>query len=291
MVLGEDMLTVERKPEFIVPSHMYGSHTDFSGHEFFEASSIRKRGEKYYFVYSSVVMHELCYAISDDPLGPFCYGGVVVSNCDIGISDGKPADMPLAYGANNHGSIVAINGKWYVFYHRHTNNSWYCRQGCAEPVQFDGDHIVQAQMTSCGLNNGPLLGKGIYPAYIACNIFTPEDQIYVGGCGHPYIMQDGRDGDTDPAYITGISDGAEIGFKYFECNDLSAVKITVRGYADGEFLVLNEWDGEPLGSIPVEFTNVWEDYTAEVKIPDGTQAVYFKYKGSGTADLLSFELI
>ncbi len=50
-------------------------------------------------------------------------------------------------------------------------------------------------------------------------------------------------------------------------------------------------DGEPLGSIPVEFTNVWEDYTAEVKIPDGTQAVYFKYKGSGTADLLSFELI
>lgn len=35
MVLGEDMLTVERKPEFIVPSHMYGSHTDFSGHEFF----------------------------------------------------------------------------------------------------------------------------------------------------------------------------------------------------------------------------------------------------------------
>lgn len=91
MVLGEDMLTVERKPEFIVPSHMYGSHTDFSGHEFFEASSIRKRGEKYYFVYSSVVMHELCYAISDDPLGPFCYGGVVVSNCDIGISDGTQA--------------------------------------------------------------------------------------------------------------------------------------------------------------------------------------------------------
>lgn len=95
MVLGADMLTVERKPEFIVPSHMYGSDTDFSGHEFFEASSIRKRGEKYYFVYSSVVMHELCYAISDDPLGPFCYGGVVVSNCDIGISDGKPAEKPL----------------------------------------------------------------------------------------------------------------------------------------------------------------------------------------------------
>ena len=88
-----------------------------------------------------------------------------------------------------------------------------------------------------------LCGAGtVYPAYIACNIFTPEDQIYVGGCGHPYIMQDGRDGDTDPAYITGISDGAEIGFKYFECKDLSAVKITVRGYADGEFLVLNEWD-------------------------------------------------
>lgn len=41
------------------------------------------------------------------------------------------ADMPTAYGANNHGSIVQIGEDWYIFYHRHTNNTWYSRQGCA----------------------------------------------------------------------------------------------------------------------------------------------------------------
>ena len=27
----------------------------------------------------------------------------------------KPADMPTAYGANNHGSIVRIGEDWYIF--------------------------------------------------------------------------------------------------------------------------------------------------------------------------------
>ena len=39
-------------------------------------------GEKYYFIYSSIVMHELCYAVSDKPDEGFVYGGVIVSNCE-----------------------------------------------------------------------------------------------------------------------------------------------------------------------------------------------------------------
>lgn len=136
-------------------------------------------------------MHELCYAVSDNPLSGFRYGGVIVSNCDIGIDSYKPAAKPAAFGANNHGSIVEIEGEWYIFYHRHTNNTWYSRQGCAEKLSFDGDKIIQAEMTSCGLNDGPLKGEGEYPSFIACNIFTKDEQMYVGGAGHPYIMQDG----------------------------------------------------------------------------------------------------
>lgn len=57
------------------------------------------------------------------------------------------ADMLTAYGANNHGSIVQIGEDWYIFYHRHTNNTWYSRQGCAEKLQImpdgrDGDEEV-----------------------------------------------------------------------------------------------------------------------------------------------------
>ena len=50
-VLGPDMLTVEEAPKVIVPGDCYGKGTTFKDHEFFEAPSIRKIGDTYYFVY------------------------------------------------------------------------------------------------------------------------------------------------------------------------------------------------------------------------------------------------
>ena len=50
------------------------------------------------------------------------------------------------------------------------------------------------------------------------------------------------------------------------------------------------WDGPALAAIPVEFTNVWTDYTAGISIPDGINALYFTYKGPGSAALRSFTL-
>ena len=100
----------------------------------------------------------------------------------------------MAYGANNHGSMVEIGGSWYIFYHRHTNGTWYSRQGCAEKIEMLSDGtIVQAEMTSCGLNGGPLVGEGEYGAYLACNLFTDTVSVYVGDDRFPKIMQDGRD--------------------------------------------------------------------------------------------------
>ena len=147
-VLDSDMLTVVQAPKIVVPGCEYSKNTGFEGHEYFEAASIRMVGEKYYLVYSSVVMHELCYAVSEKPDEGFVYGGVIVSNCDLHIDSYKPADRPMAYGANNHGSIIEIGGAWYIFYHRHTNGTWYSRQGCAEKIELlpDGT-IVQAEMT------------------------------------------------------------------------------------------------------------------------------------------------
>ncbi len=286
-VLDRDMLTILEAPVFVAPNKVYGKGTGFEEHEFFEAPSIRKRDGKYYLIYSSIVMHELCYAVSDSPTKGFQYGGVIVSNCDIGIDTYKPKEQPMAYGANNHGSILQIGEEWYIFYHRHTNNSWYCRQGCAEQIHFVGEQIPQVEITSCGLNGGPLEGKGEYPSYLACHLFTENKQAYVGGEGHPYIMQEGRDGDTDPAYITNITDTATMGFKYFAFAQTTKIAIKVRGYASGLFEVRTAWDGPVLAEIPVEYTNVWETYEKTVNFPDGKQALYLTFKGQGTADFLS----
>ena len=60
-VLDKDMLTIIKDPVRVVPGCEYSAGSGFEGHAFFEASSIRKRGDTYYYIYSSEVMHELCY--------------------------------------------------------------------------------------------------------------------------------------------------------------------------------------------------------------------------------------
>ena len=299
-VLARDMLTVIEEPVFIMPSQPYSSGSGYEGHEFFEASSIRKFGDTYYFVYSSIVMHELCYAISKHPCHGFTYGGVIVSNNDLHISSYKPADKPMYYGANNHGGLEMINGQVYIFYHRHTDGTNFSRQGMAERVTLEPDgSIHQVEMTSCGLNGGPLAGRGTYPAHIACNLFYKKDNMYSGGSGdngfwldgcYPKITQDGRDGDEEPAYIMNMTDSATCGFKYFYCDGVKQVSLRVRGYCGGEFEVKTAWDGAALGRRPVKYTNVWTDYSAPIEIPDGINALYFTYRGPGSAALLSFTL-
>lgn len=290
-VLGADMLTIKEPPVIVVPGCEYGKNSGFEGHEFFEASSIRKVGDYYYFIYSSVVMHELCYAISREPTKGFTYGGVIVSNCDLHIASYKPSAMPMAYGANNHGSIVRIGKDWYIFYHRHTSGTWYSRQGCAEKIEILPDGTIpQVEITSCGLNGGPLRGEGEYLGYLVCNLFTDTPSVYVGGDGFPKVMQDGRDGDEEPGYIGNIQDGATAGFKYFDCRGVHEIAIKARGYGDGVFEIRTRWDGEVLGSIRVQYTNVWEEYSTTVRIPDGVQAIYITYRGGGNVSLLSFTL-
>lgn len=291
-VLDSDMLTIIEEPVRVAPGCEYSEGTGFEGHAFFEASSIRKYKDKYYFIYSSEVMHELCYAVSDCPTSGFIYRGVLVSNCDMHIDTYKPADMPAAYGANNHGSMVQIGADWYIFYHRHTNGCWYSRQGCAERLQIDDSgYISQVEITSCGLNGGPLRGEGEYPAYIACHLFTEKPSMYVGGDAYPKIMQDGRDGDQETGYIGNVQNTATAGFKYFDMKNVSKIRITTRGYFDGVVEVRTKWDGEVLAEIPVVYTNVWETYEADVEIPDGVQSLYFTFVGQGNAGFKSFELI
>lgn len=290
-VLGPDMLTIQEAPVFILPSAPCSAGSGYEGHEFFEASSIRKVGELFYFVYSSIVMHELCYATSKSPIKDFVYRGVLVSNCDLNADTYKPANKPMAYGANNHGGMVELDGEWYIFYHRHTNGTWYSRQGCAEKLTILPDGTIpQVELTSCGLNQGPLKGEGEYPGYLACNLFTREESVYVGGDRFPKIMQDGRDGDEEPGYIANMTDSATAGFKYFDLQGIKRIKIKVRGYANGTFLVKTAWDGPLLAQIPVEYSNVWEEYASDITIEDGIHAIYLTYTGDGNASLLSFTL-
>lgn len=299
MALEADMLTVKEGPVIVAPGCEYSQGTGFEGHEYFEAASIRKKDDLYIFVYSSIVMHELCYAYSKSPLEGFQYGGVLNSNCDLGIDTYKPADLPAAYGANNHGSIVNIGEDWYIFYHRHTNGTWFSRQGCAEKLKLREDGLFcQAELTSCGLNGGPLEGKGYYPSYIACHLFTNEPTIYVGGSSQPEyyggqfpkIVKEGWDGDQNEGYITYMCDSATAGFKYFNLKDTSKIGLTIRGYGYGSMEIRSSFDGPALAVIPLHYSNIWCEYETEITFPEGADTLYFTYRGPGSVSFRGFTL-
>ena len=284
-VLGPDMLTIRKAPVFIVPATHNSTGSGYEGHAFFEAPSIRKKDGLYYFIYSSQVCRELCYATSDRPDGGFVYRGVLVDNGDIGISTYKRADMPGCYCANNHGSMIEIKGQWYIFYHRHTNGTNYSRQGCLEKLEKNGDVLFkQSELTSCG--STPFKEKGYYPAYLACNLFTDEEELSVPWSGwmddrFPKITQEGRDGDEVDGYVCNMTDTARAGFKYFECSNTKVVAVRTKGYATGRLEVRTAWDGPCLGSFPVSYANIWRDTKGSVDIPDGVNSLYFTFRGDG----------
>lgn len=200
----------------------------------------------------------------------------------------------MAYGGNNHGSIVDINGTWYIFYHRHTNGTWYSRQGCVEPIAFlPNGNIPQAEITSSGPNGGPLRGEGEYPAHIACHLFVQDGMgLYAGVPQQPRIMQDGSDRDPGDSYIGDIRDGTIIGFKYFDCRGVRGIRIKTRAYMQGIFEIKLAWDGDVLAGIPVSNSNIWVQGEAEISIPDGVQSLYLTYRGTGNqVQLKSFEFI
>lgn len=295
MELETDMITIKKDPSVLLPNAEYTSGTGFEGHGFFEAASMRRIGDKYCFLYSSENGHELCYAISNRPDGEFTYQGVIISNGDIGYNGRKEQ---VNYTGTNHGSIEEINGQWYVFYQRQTNGNPYSRQGCAEKIQiFDEVKIPQVEMTSCGLNGGPLLGKGRYNAGIACCLLSKDGAAEYEANKqiskeHPYFTQDGEDRESDPGqYITNLQSGAMVGFKYFDIQDLQGISVTVRGDGIGKIKIYKEFPGELIGSIDVNKSPDWTTISQSMCINPGVTALWFGYEGCGAIDFESFTLI
>ena len=308
--LMDDMKTMAEEPKKLLPTLGESEGTGFEGHEFFEASSIRKIGGKYYLVYSSVTLHELCYAVSDKPDEGFVYGGVVVSNADI-FPENEDQTPKNCYG-NDHGGIECINGEYYIFYHRQTNRSMFSRQGCAERIKIEEDgSIKQVLMTSQGLNGGPLPGQGVFPANCCAELMgkhTPVISFWLSmGKKHPYLTQDLPD--TDPVidwdrmpvraaqglpkqYIANGKDGMRAVYRYFAFENTKRAAVKVRGTAVGVMKVFaGEGQDEVLiGEIPVHCEKNWKVFDARMHFPDGVNSLSFVFEGKGVLEFLAFGL-
>ena len=102
-LLRDDMLEFAEEPRPVLVVDKDGHPLKANDpHRFFEASWVHKYNGKYYFSYSTGDTHLLCYAIGDNPYGPFTYQGVILT--------------PVV-GWTTHHCIVEFKGKWYLFHH------------------------------------------------------------------------------------------------------------------------------------------------------------------------------
>ena len=111
--------------------------------EFFEAVWVHKKDGRYYMSYSNSPFTghqpQIVYAVSDTPLGPYEYKGIILG--------------PVNSGTNHH-SIVEYKGEWFLFYHtadlsrkkmdfdNHPELAGYCsirRSVCVDKLYYDAE--------------------------------------------------------------------------------------------------------------------------------------------------------
>lgn len=285
--LADDMVTVKSEPKRILDALVNApKDSKLAEHSFYEGASLRKFGDYYYFIYSTHKNHELCYATSKYPDHGYEYRGVIISNGDIGYR-GRAEKERLAATGTNHGSIEYINGKYYIFYHRLTHNTAFSRQGCAEEITIGPDGTIeQVEMTSCGLNGGPLMAQGEYPAPICCNLTNGKMPHLSNAKKNRYAPNINHEGNE--RFIKDLKDKTLIGYKYFEFHGETGLKIVKRG-ASGIFRVMTE-PGKIVAEIYVDDSGRWQESEKVTFHAEGVKPLYLEYQGRGKVDFLKFEL-
>lgn len=247
-----------RGPKDISYPHIYPGE-DLGAFNFFEASSIRKIGNKYVTIYSGysgpdygldITNSTLRYAYGDSPLGPWKSGGVLVdSRAPVLNQDGSRLQTTNA-GHNTHGSIEQINGQWYAFYHRPPRGFGNARQSMVAPVHVEWDEK--------SVSEGGKVSIRAYDPYAKDNIWTAKDsrgneykgaevtsegfhifgldpyQYYSAGfacyLSDVRLQQDSWDIWDNHAPITNVKNGNIIGYKYFGFGGLDKDKFGLKAF-------------------------------------------------------------
>lgn len=228
---------------------------------------------------------------------------------DIGdvFYEGRTEREAINCLGNTHGGIEKIGEQWYVFYHRQTNRTNYSRQGCAEKIYLnEKGGFAQAEVTSCGLNNGSLGGRGMYPARICCHLTAVNGAVFshpeIMKMDYPYLTQDvpdmepteelRRQDSVKPIqYIKNMQDRSTAGFKYFSFQNLKCISVQIRGCAEGIIELRTLLKGKPIGVISVSVDNQdWQEFKGNISVEDSVAALYFTFRGTGSLDFCSFYL-
>ena len=138
----------------------------------------------------------------------------------------------------------------------------------------------QVEVTTQGVS-APLPSCGKYPAALCCNLYNAK-------------RKDKRDkraiitAKNGKSYVTRISDGTVIGYKYFDFRSPKEISVTVRGGA-GEMLVKTSEEGEPFARVNVAASENWRTFSASLQPVEGKKPLYLVWQGE-SIEFLQFEL-
>lgn len=281
---------------------------------FFEASSPRKIMGKYVYVYSKrAINHQpelgvyencngfLSYKVSDKPLEGFADGGDISFNGGEIIFDkeGK-GHMSFKWG-NNHGSLMQVNGQWYIFYHRQTGVNEFSRQAMIEPVDIAMDKkgkifigkitydekgepvsSVPVEMTSQGPQvNGLDAYKWISAGYAV--------HLY-GGSKRPVINPTYEKTPSCFEYIYDITNGTTIGYRYlqFGLNSAKTVTADIEALADMTINIrIDSYQGKVIASGKMaKGDNQFKTELTSGVI--GKHAIYFEFLSNSNENIAIF---
>lgn len=264
---------------------------------FFEASSIRKIEDKYVFIFSRWTAngefglpdtnYTLAYAYSDNPLGPWTFGGTLIDARGRETGENGETIVSATPTGNTHGSICQIGGQWYVFYHRQTGRNEFARQAMVSPITVDVEEgpggkvvISEGEYTSEGFALEGLNPLERHPAAIACWYTGPKpwrqhgDDMFSGSYIEPgYGTEDRFDAPWDLRNnmnrVVNNTDGSIVGYKYFNFSKTHGMKKLqlrlqfVPESIDGTVTVWADRPWASQGGIPVCSFNLFADMPQE----------------------------
>lgn len=266
--LGSDMLTIARGPRRIgIPGVSGDEGSEFAGHAFFEAPSLRKIMGRYFFIYSSQAHHELCFAYSVFPDRDFHFGGVLLSNASTVIA-GKEEAMA---GGNNHGSILQLHDSYYLFYHRHLGESETCRDVCLERLRLNEEGLFERAFPSSG-GLAVLPANGELSAALILAGKSPRERSLLTIKKGAYLFRFARDGEYGA--ISALA---------FENPRAASIEATCLG--GGVLLLSASLGGSPIAEIPLWESKARQTFASFCQPVEGEHPLYLEYRGPGRLDL------
>ncbi|MDU0330326.1 MULTISPECIES: glycoside hydrolase family 43 protein [Paenibacillus] len=282
MRLGEDMISVVGEAVTIPAPYM------------FEDSGINKVNGKYYYTYCSNFAEgprpdnspppgEIAYMVSDHPMGPWTYQGVILKN---------PGYF-FGVGGNNHHVIFQFNEDWYIAYHAQTLS-----KAMGVPKGYRSTHLNKVQFEPDGSIQEIVADMQGVPVLKPFNPFLQTRAVTMAwNAGIQVKPSTGNNDNLDsPALVvTEIhdKDWIAVAHVHFQSGASSFTAWVTGIGAGGKIeLRLDDPNGELIGTVEVpEAADMKQpmEVSTVVSGVSGLHDLYFVFKGETTSPLFDFE--